>query len=89
MGDYLLVARRKGRDWYVGAMTDWTARELEVDFSFLPDGTFQLDAFEDGPNANQRASDYQKVTSRVTKAAKLKISLAEGGGWVARIHQVQ
>jgi alpha-glucosidase len=89
MGDYLLLARRKGRDWYVGAMTDWTARELEVEFSFLPDGAFQLDAFEDGPNANRRASDYRKVTSRITKAAKLKIKLAEGGGWVARIHQVQ
>ena len=40
IGEYVVVARRNGREWYVGAMTDWTARELEIDLSFLPDGTF-------------------------------------------------
>jgi alpha-glucosidase len=85
LGDYLMVARRSGREWYVGAMTDWTARELEIDFSFLPAGKFQMDAYRDGPNANKHASDYQKVVIQITRATKLKIKLAEGGGWVARI----
>ena len=53
IGDYVLVARRSGREWYVGAMTDWTARELEVDFSFLPEGEFKLDAYQDGVNAGR------------------------------------
>jgi alpha-glucosidase len=86
MGDYVLIARRRGREWYVGAMTDWSARELDVDFSFLPQGTFSMDVFEDGPNATRHASDYRKSTSQITKAMRLKIKLAEGGGWVARIH---
>jgi alpha-glucosidase len=86
MGDYVLIARRRGREWYVGAMTDWSARELDVDFSFLPQGTFSMDVFEDGPNATRHASDYRKSTSQVTKATQVKIKLAEGGGWVARIH---
>jgi alpha-glucosidase len=85
IADYVLVARRNGREWYVGAMTDWTPRELEVDFSFLPEGTFPMEAFEDGVNADRQASDYKMVKSQVNKTTKLKIKLAPGGGWAARI----
>jgi alpha-glucosidase len=86
ISDYVLVARRNGRDWYVGAMSDWTERDLDVDFSFLPDGNFTLDAYQDGVNADRNASDYKKTTSQVSKTTKLKIHLAPGGGWAARIH---
>jgi alpha-glucosidase len=86
MGDYVVVARRKDQDWYVGAMTDWTARELEVDFSFLPEGGFQMEAYQDGVNADRQGSDYKKVKSQVTPTTRIKIKLAEGGGWASRIH---
>jgi alpha-glucosidase len=86
IADYVLVARRNGRDWYVGAMTDWTARDLDVDLSFLGDGSFTMEAFQDGMNADRVASDYKKTTGRVSKGEKLKIHLAPGGGWAARIH---
>lgn len=86
IGDYVLVARRSGRDWYVGAMTDWTARELEVDFSFLPEGSFKMDAYQDGVNAGRFAGDYKKVSGRADRTTRLKIKLAEGGGWAARLH---
>ncbi len=86
IAEYVLVARRNGNDWYVGAMTDWTARELEVDFSFLPEGNFSLEAFQDGVNADRMASDYKKIKMPVNKSTKLKIKLAPGGGWAARIH---
>ncbi|HEX8685282.1 MAG TPA: glycoside hydrolase family 97 protein, partial [Pyrinomonadaceae bacterium] len=85
VGDYVLVARRSGRDWYVGALTDWTARELEVDFSFLPEGEFKVDAYQDGVNAGRFAGDYKKVAGRADRATRLKIRLAEGGGWAARL----
>ena len=78
---------KKGKDWYVGAMTNWTARDLEVDFSFLPAGTFWLEAYQDGVNADRVASDYKKTKTKITRDTKLKISLAPGGGWAARIHQ--
>jgi len=87
MSQYVLLARRNGNDWYVGAMTDWTERDLEVDFSFLPDGNFTLDSYQDGVNADRNASDYKKMTRQVSKTTKLKIHLAPGGGWAARIHQ--
>jgi alpha-glucosidase len=86
IAEYVALARRKGRDWYVGAMTDWTARELEIDFSFLPDGNFTAEVYQDGVNADRDASDYKKITMQVNQATKLKIQLAPGGGWAARIH---
>jgi alpha-glucosidase len=87
IAEYVLVARRSGHDWYVGAMNNWTARDLDVDFSFLPPGTFWLEAYQDGVNADRLASDYKKTKTQITRDTKLKISLAPGGGWAARIHQ--
>ena len=86
ISEYVLVARKSGSDWYVGAMSDWTARELEVDFSFLPEGNFSMEAFQDGVNADRMAGDYKKIKMQVSKTTKLKIKLAPGGGWAARIH---
>jgi alpha-glucosidase len=86
IAEYVLVARKNGRDWYVGSMTDWDARELEVDFSFLSEGNFTLEAYQDGVNADRVARDYKKTTTQVNRTTKLKIHLAPGGGWAARIH---
>jgi alpha-glucosidase len=86
ISEYVAVARRNGSDWYVGAMNNWTARELEIDFSFLPDGNFQMDAYQDGVNADRLGSDYSLVRSQVTHNTKMKITLASGGGWAARIY---
>jgi len=86
ISQYILLARRNGNDWYVGAMTDWTPRDLEVDFSFLPEGSFTLDAYQDGVNADRNASDYKKSTQQITRSTKLKIHLAPGGGFAARVH---
>ena len=86
IGEYVLVARRSGHDWYVGAMTNWTGRDLEVDLSFLPSGTFTMDAYQDGMNADRYASDYKRTKTQVNNGQKLKVTLAPGGGWAARIH---
>ena len=86
IGEYVVVARRNGRDWYVGAMTNWTPRELDIDLSFLPDGSYAMEAYQDGVNADRYGSDYVQVKSQVNKGTKLKLKLAPGGGWAARIH---
>jgi alpha-glucosidase len=87
IANYVVVARRNGRDWYVGAMNDWTPRSLDIDLSFLPDGNFTMEAYQDGVNADRNASDYRKISRPVNKTTKLKLPLASGGGWAARIHQ--
>jgi alpha-glucosidase len=87
IADYVVVARRNGKDWYVGAMNDWTPRSLDIDLSFLPAGNFTMVAYQDGANADRNASDYRKTTTTVSRSTKLKLQLASGGGWAARIHQ--
>jgi alpha-glucosidase len=83
ISEYVLTARRSGKDWYVGAMTNWTPRDLTVDFSFLPEGKYKINIWQDGINADRYASDYKKVTQTVNKNTKLNIHLAPGGGWAA------
>jgi alpha-glucosidase len=86
-GDYLAIARKaENGDWYIGAMTDWTARDLTLDLSFLGKGDFSMDLWQDGINANRNANDFAKKTVQVPVDAKLKINLAPGGGWVAIVH---
>jgi len=89
MGEYVVVARRSGSDWYVGAMTDWTQRDLEIDLSFLPEGSFRVEAYQDGVNADRYGGDYKKVTSELSRTSKFKIRLSEGGGWAARFTRIQ
>lgn len=83
VADYILMARQKDNNWYLGAMTDWTPRTLDVDLSFLSDGTYEIEIMQDGINCDKHASDYKRVVKQVTKADKLKIDLAGGGGWAA------
>jgi alpha-glucosidase len=85
IGDYVVIARRNGRDWYIGAMTDWTPREAEIDLSFLPAGSFRMTSFADGPNADRSGSDYKKSVQSVDKTSRLKVRLMGGGGFAARL----
>ncbi|GAO29806.1 glycoside hydrolase family 97 protein [Geofilum rubicundum] len=83
LGEFILMARRKDNHWYLGAMTNWDERDLEVDFSFLPEGEFEALIFRDGINANREASDYKREVIKVNRSTKLPISMASGGGWAA------
>lgn len=83
IADYIAMARRKGDTWYIGAMTDWTSREMDISFSFLPEGTWNIVIMQDGVNADKNAVDYKKIVSTVTNKSRMKIKLAKGGGWAA------
>ena len=80
IGEYVVMARRKGSVWYVGAITNWEPRDLELDLSFIPAG--KAEVFADGVNAHRAARDYKK--SMVELDGKVKIHLAPGGGWTLR-----
>jgi alpha-glucosidase len=88
VGEYAAIARKKGNSWFVGAMTDWTPRDLTLDFSFLGAGTYQATIFKDGINADREATDYKKEVIKISSIDKLNIHMAPGGGWVARIEKI-
>ena len=87
VGEYVAIARRKANTWFVGAMTNWTERDLTLDFSFLPAGNYTAEIFKDGVNANSNATDYKKQIIKINAGDKLTIHLAQGGGWAARIYK--
>jgi alpha-glucosidase len=89
VGEYVAVARKKGNTWYVGAMTNWTPRELILDFSFLEKGNYKAEVFTDGVNADRDATDYKKVSMKIKAGDKVKVNMAPGGGWAARIEKVK
>ena len=82
---YIALARRSGSDWYVGALTNWDARELTLDLSFLGEGDYQIELFRDGINADRAACDYKREVQSVPANRKLTVKMAPGGGYVARI----
>ncbi len=85
VADYAIMARRSGKTWYIGGMTDGTARELTVNLAFLGKGRYDADIFEDGPNAKKYGEDFKRIKQRVTSTDEFSIKLAPGGGWVARL----
>ena len=85
LGEYTVIARRKGAVWYLAAMTDWTARDLTIDLSFLGEGTHQADIFADGVNATKEATDYKHSRQAVKRSDRLAVHLSSGGGWTAII----
>jgi alpha-glucosidase len=83
LSEYVLMARKNDNEWYIGAMTNWTPRDLTIDFSFLPDGDYKITIWQDGINADRNANDFKLLSQIVNKNSKLNIHLAPGGGWVA------
>ena len=84
VGDYVILARRSGPDWYVGALTDWEEREFVIDLSFLGKGKYEASIYEDGRNADRNGNDYRRLKKSVLSGDRIGIKLAPGGGWVAR-----
>ncbi len=89
VGEYVALARKKGDTYFVGAMTNWTARDITLDFSFLPAGNYQAEIFSDGMNADRDGTDYKKEVIKISSGQKIAIHLAGGGGWAARVERVR
>ena len=86
IGEYVVTARRKGDTWYIGGMTNWDARTLEVDLSqILGEGNYNVDLFRDGMNAHRIASDYKREKISLPASRKLTIHLAPGGGFMMQV----
>lgn len=85
MGEYIVMARRQGETWWVGGLTNWTSRDLEIDLQSLLKGEVQITLLKDGVNADRKASDFRKELFRHHTQEPLRIHLAPGGGFVATL----
>ena len=85
IGKYVAIARKSGEDWYIGAMTNWDSRTIEIDFSFLEEGVYEVDIFEDGMNAHRVAKDYKRKIVDIRSGEKRTFRLAPGGGCAMHI----
>ena len=81
IGEYTVIAKRKGQKWYLSAMTNWQSRDLSIDLSMLSSGSHQATIFADGLNADRDATDYKCSVTTVRQGQRLNIHLAPGGGW--------
>ena len=88
IGEYVITARRSGNDWYIGGITDWTPRDLDIDFSFLPAGmNYKATWFVDGANAHRNANDYKIFTETITNKTITTVHLAPGGGFAVKVSE--
>lgn len=85
IGEYIAIARRKGNRWYVGAMTDWKARDLTINLEFLGEGDWKMDVFQDGVNADRNGADFKHIGINLGGKRNVDIHMAPGGGWAAVI----
>jgi alpha-glucosidase len=73
---HVVLARRSGHSWYVGAMTNEQGRIVDIPLSFLPSGSFRATVWQDGAQPNDVAREVRQVTRR----DRLQLKLAPGGG---------
>jgi alpha-glucosidase len=87
VGEYIVTARRKGDTWYIGGITNWTERDIDLDISSLGITSPTIEIFTDGANAHRRGSDYShEIFTLNSKLKTLNCHLAPGGGFVMKIN---
>ena len=85
LGEYVVLARRKGSTWYIGALNNWTERTIKIDLSFISEGQHQAQLFVDGMNADRRGDDYMVISQRVSNQTPIEMTLKPGGGTAIRV----
>jgi alpha-glucosidase len=77
---YVTIARRQGADWFLGAMTNWDARDMEIPLNFLGQGEFEAQIFSDGADADKVPTNVTIGRKHVKAGDTITIHLAPGGG---------
>ncbi|MEJ7779490.1 MAG: glycoside hydrolase family 97 protein [Daejeonella sp.] len=84
-GEYVTIARRKGADWYVGTITNSTARSIAISLNFLPEGRYIAEIYSDAADATQNPDHLIKRIESLSRADVLQVKLAAGGGQVMKL----
>ena len=83
---FIAIARRSGDEWFLGCLTDWDSRDLELPLDFLRDGRTVAEIYADAPDAGEQPTHTVIEKKDVSRTTKLKLHLAPGGGAAVRFH---
>lgn len=83
-GEFITMARRSGREWFLGSMTNWTAREWEIPLNFLGEGRYTAEIYADAPDADKYPKGVSIQKKTVNATGTLTVKLAPGGGAAVR-----
>jgi alpha-glucosidase len=84
--EWLAIARRKGTDWYVGAITNHDARTITHNLDFLPEGNYTAEIWSDAPGTDTNLNHLVKVIKNVNKHTIMTMWLNSGGGQVMHLY---
>jgi len=88
-GEYVTIARRSGEEWYLGSMTNWTPRELNLSLDFLSEGTYVAEMYMDAPDTGLYPKNNIIKRVMVNNKQHLELSLASGGGCAVRFRLIK
>jgi alpha-glucosidase len=88
-GDFITMARRHGREWFVGSITGWHPNEMDIPLEFLGRGEFVAEIWSDAADAAEHPTHTSREEKRVNAATLLHVKMAPGGGQAVRIRPVQ
>ncbi len=87
VGDYIIIARRKNNDWFIGSITNHEPRQISIPMKFLSPGNHEADIYTDANDAGQYPNHLNKQTRDITAMDTLKLQLAAGGGMVIHVRK--
>lgn len=87
VGQHITIARRHGSDWYIGSITNETARHVPISLDFLPEGTYTAEIYSDAPDVAQEPNHLTKETRTLSRTDVLTLKLAAGGGQAMRLRK--
>jgi hypothetical protein len=88
-GEYVTIARRHGKEWYLGSMTNWDARSLDLPLAFLDSGSYRAEIYADAKDADQSPKHISILKKTVDRWVHLKVQLVSGGGYAVRLVPIQ
>ena len=88
IGEYIITARKKGERWFIGGMTNWSSRDINIKLDFLDNGNYKATICKDGVNADRYAADYTLTDATVKKNDEIKVHLAQGGGFLITLEKL-
>ncbi len=83
IGKYIVMARRDGNRWFIGAMNNSDERESDISLDFLPFGKYRMTSFSDSEKTKENAEIAEKKELQIKSGDSIKLKMVSGGGFAA------